>query len=62
MLPFYSKEIGITSLQEKEMTQVGFLQNIHGMCYIPEILRHGLNFRYKKGARPKVLSLLLKDN
>ena len=62
VLPFYSKEIGITSLQEKEMTQVGFLQNIDGMCYIPEILRHGLNFRYKKGARPKVLSLLLKDN
>ena len=62
VLPFSSKDIGITSTQEKEMNQVGFLQNIDGMCYIPEILRHGLDFKYKRGARPKVLSLLLKDN
>lgn len=28
--------------------------------YLPEIIRHALGFRYEKGARPRVLSLLLK--
>lgn len=28
--------------------------------YLPEIIRHALKFKYEKGARPEVLSLLLK--
>lgn len=49
-----------TSAEEKSMTQSGYLKRDGEKLYLPEIIRHALGFRYEKGARPRVLSLLLK--
>ena len=40
------------------MKDEGYLKIEDGKYYLPEILRHALKFRYAKGARPKVLSLI----
>ena len=42
------------------MKQEGYLRIENDKYYLPEIIRHALKFKYGKGARPKVLSLLLK--
>lgn len=60
LLPFSSESFDLTSKEESMMVQEGLLKIDNGNYYIPEIIRHSLKFRYKKGARPKVLSLLLK--
>ena len=44
--------------QENIMIQEGFLKREGDKYYLPEIIRHALNFKYEKGARPKVLSLV----
>ena len=48
------------SPEEKVMKQEGYLRIENDKYYLPEIIRHALNFKYERGARPKVLSLLLK--
>lgn len=58
VLPFSSGEFDLTSKEESMMIQEGLLKIDNGKYYIPEIIRHSLKFKYKKGARPKVLSLL----
>lgn len=58
LLPFSSGMFDLTSKEESMMIQEGLLKIDHGKCYIPEIIRHSLKFRYEKGARPKVLSLM----
>lgn len=60
IIPFTQNEIRLTPFEEKIMTDEGYLRNLGGEYYIPEIIRHGLNFKYTRGARPKVLSLLLR--
>lgn len=50
----------LSSTEEKMMTQQGYMTRADGKLYLPEIIRHALGFHYVKGARPKVLSLLLK--
>ena len=60
LLPFSPGAFDLTSKEESMMIQQGLLKIDDGKYYIPEIIRHSLKFRYEKGARPKVLSLLLK--
>lgn len=60
LLPFSSGAFDLTSKEEAMMIQEGLLKIDNGKYYIPEIIRHSLKFKYEKGARPKVLSLLFK--
>ena len=60
LLPFSSGVFDLTAKEESMMIQVGLLKIDDGKYYIPEIIRHSLKFKYEKGARPKVLSLLFK--
>ena len=59
-LPINLEENLFTAIEERAMTQAGYLIRDGEKLYLPEIIRHGLGFRYEKGARPRVLSLLLK--
>ena len=61
ILPFHSDTFNWDKKQEKLLSQEGFLIIDNGKYYLPEIIRHALKFKYAKGARPKVLSLLLKN-
>lgn len=58
-LPFYSDTFNFSSGEEKILKQEGFLKVDNDKYYLPEIVRHALKFKYGKGARPKVLSLIL---
>ncbi|MBO5032497.1 MAG: hypothetical protein J6D08_11540 [Lachnospiraceae bacterium] len=60
VLPFSSDTFSLTQGEEKIMKQEGYLRIDNDRYYLPEIIRHALKFKYGKGARPKVLSLLLK--
>jgi MinD-like ATPase involved in chromosome partitioning or flagellar assembly len=57
-LPFASGTFNLSTQEEKLMIQEGYLIVDDGKYYLPEIIRHALNFKYDRGARPKVLSLL----
>lgn len=50
----------VVEFQQKLMMQEGYLIRDGEKLYLPEIVRHALGFHYARGARPKVLSLLLK--
>lgn len=60
VLPFSGDTFNLTQGEEKIMKQEGYLRIDNDRYYLPEIIRHALKFKYGKGARPKVLSLLLK--
>lgn len=60
VLPFYGDTFNLSQAEEKIMKQEGYLRIEDDKYYLPEIIRHALKFRYERGARPKVLSLLLK--
>lgn len=60
ILPFYQDHFNLSQAEEKIMKQEGFLRTENEKYYLSEIIRHALKFKYAKGARPKVLSLLLK--
>ncbi|MCI9191110.1 MAG: hypothetical protein HFH84_16215 [Lachnospiraceae bacterium] len=59
ILPFYSDTFELSAKEEQLLRQEGYLRIENDKYYLPEIIRHALKFRYEKGARPKVLSLLL---
>lgn len=59
-LPFHNDTFNLSQAEEKVMKQEGFLRIENDKYYLPEIIRHALKFKYERGARPKVLSLLLK--
>lgn len=61
VLPLNLGEESLSSSEEKLMIQEGYLTRDKEKLYLPEIIRHALGFRYEKGARPKVLSLILKN-
>lgn len=61
-LPFHSDTFNLSASEEKLMKQEGYLRVEDEKYYLPEIARHALNFKYEKGARPKVLSLTLKQH
>lgn len=60
-LPLDPNHARLSSLEEQSMIQEGYLKRDGDKYYLPEIARHALGFRYGKGARPKVLSLTLKQ-
>lgn len=60
VLPLNLENESLTAAEERIMMQEGFLIKDDGKLYLPEIIRHALGFRYEKGARPRVLSLMLK--
>ena len=60
VLPFSADTFNLSQAEEKIMKQEGYLKIDNDRYYLPEIIRHALKFKYEKGARPKVLSLLLK--
>lgn len=59
-LPMNLEEDALTTSEEKSMIQSGYLTRDGEKLYLPEIIRHALGFRYERGARSRVLSLLLK--
>ena len=59
-IPLKKELLELNEQTEKSLIQAGFLKILDGKYYIPEIIRHALEFTYEKGARPKVLSLLSK--
>lgn len=61
-LPFTKANIDLTPIEEELMEREGFLIRDGDKYYLPEIIRHSLGFRYEKGGRSKVLSLLLKHS
>ena len=58
VLPFDSGTFDLTAKEEQIMKQEGYLRIDNGKYYLPEIIRHALKFKYARGARPKVLSLI----
>lgn len=59
-LPFSRDTFNLPQEEEKLLIQEGYLKIEKDKYYLPEIIRHALKFKYEKGARPKVLALLLK--
>lgn len=59
-LPMTLDKIDLTGEQISRLESQGFLKISDKKYYLPEIIRLALGFRYEKGARPKVLSLLVK--
>lgn len=58
-LPFYRDTFELSAKEEQLLKQEGYLRIDNEKYYLPEIIRHALKFKYERGARPKVLSLLL---
>jgi MinD-like ATPase involved in chromosome partitioning or flagellar assembly len=59
ILPIRSDTI-LSSDELKQLEIQGYLKYVDGVYYFPEIIRHALGYKYLRGSRPKVLSLLLK--
>jgi hypothetical protein len=59
-LPMTLDKIQLTGEQISRLEVQGLLKISDKKYYLPEIIRLALGFRYEKGARPKVLSLLVK--
>lgn len=59
-LPLTLDRIQLTGEQISRLEEQGLLKISDKKYYLPEIIRLALGFIYEKGARPKVLSLLVK--
>ena len=57
-LPLLLDKLNLTGDEIAKLENQGFLVSSDKKYYLPEIIRTALGFRYEKGARPKVLSLL----
>ena len=60
VLPFEQETFSLSSEQEDILKKEGYLIIDNGRYYLPEIIRHALKFKYSRGARPKVLSLIFR--
>jgi hypothetical protein len=49
----------ITSDEREQLEAQGYLKTTRDGYYLPEIIRHALEYKYARGGRPKVLSLLI---
>lgn len=58
-LPLTLDKMDITGDEISRLEEQGFLKVSDKQYYLPEIIRLDLGFTYEKGARPKVLSLLM---
>ena len=59
-LPLMDENIPLNIQEQQSLEMAGFLKKVNDKYYMPEIIRHALGYRYERGARPKVLSLLLR--
>lgn len=59
-IPLTLDKIELTGEQISRLEMQGLLKIVDKKYYLPEIIRLALGFRYEKGARPKVLLLLVK--
>lgn len=59
-LPLTLDKIQLTGEEIARLISQGYLITSDKKYYLPEIIRFALGFKYEKGARPKVLSLLTK--
>lgn len=59
-LPLSVEHAQLTNDEEKHMIQEGYLKREGDKYYLPEIIRHALEFKYERGARPRVLAWTLK--
>ncbi|MCD8346629.1 MAG: AAA family ATPase, partial [Lachnospiraceae bacterium] len=60
ILPLTLDKINLTGEEISRLESQGYLTTSDKKYYLPEIIRFALGFKYEKGARPKVLSLLTK--
>lgn len=58
-LPLTLDKMDITGDEISRLEEQGFLKVSDKQYYLPEIIRLDLGFTYEKGARPRVLSLLM---
>ncbi len=58
-LPMTLDKIDLTGEQISRLETQGFIKISDKKYYLPEIIRLSLGFKYEKGARPRVLSLLV---
>jgi hypothetical protein len=49
----------INSDERSQLEIQGYLKTTKDGYYLPEIIRHALGYKYVRGGRPKVLSLLI---
>ncbi len=59
-LPLTLDKLGLTGEEIAKLENQGYFIMSDKKYYFPEIIRFALGFRYKQGARPRVLSLLAK--
>lgn len=59
-LPLTLDKLELTGEEIARLEEQGFIKIVDKKYYLPEIIRLGLGFIYEAGARPKVLSLLVK--
>lgn len=59
-LPLELEKISLSVDELDRLERHGFIKVSEKQYYLPEIIRRALGYRYKVGARPKVLSLLIK--
>lgn len=57
-LPLLLDKINLTGEEISKLENQGYLISLDKKYYLPEIIRTAFGFRYEKGARPRVLSLL----
>ena len=57
-LPLLLDKINLTGEEISKLENQGYLISLDKKYYLPEIIRTAVGFRYEKGARPRVLSLL----
>ena len=55
-VPLNPEHIQMNNAIENNMVQVGWLRRTPEGYFFPEMVRHALSLKYKKGARPSVLS------
>ncbi len=58
-LPMTADQILLTGEEISRLEEQGYLKVSEKKYYLPEIIRQALGFKYERGARPKVLSLLV---
>ena len=57
-LPLLLDKINLTGEEISKLENQGYLISLDKKYYLPEIIRTAFGFRYEKGVRPRVLSLL----
>lgn len=59
-LPLKLEQIALSVEELTKLEEQGYIKVEDKQYYIPEIIRQALGYQYRSGARPKVLSLLVK--